>query len=111
MRNLFVTHYGSRVNRPGGREGSRLHPSASPTSVLPSSHSTEARWPQSVVRSSAQAFCLSRVFFHSTSVRESPSIIGENVTGAEEGYREGEQTLPIPGEDHQVAKRISIPED
>lgn len=30
------------VNGPGGMEGSRLHPSASLTSVLPSSHSTEA---------------------------------------------------------------------
>lgn len=42
MRNLFVMRYGSRVNGPGGMQGSRLHPSASLTSVLPSSHSTEA---------------------------------------------------------------------
>ena len=103
MRNLSVTHYGSQVSGPGGREGSRLHPSASPTSVLPSSHSTEAHWPQSVTRSSAQIFHLS------TGVRVRPNLTGRNRTGTEERCKARLENTPSNG--LQITKGISIPED
>ena len=103
MRNLSVTRYGSRVSGPGGREGSRLHPSASPTSVLPSSHFTEAHWPQSVTRSSAQIFHLS------TGVRVRSNLTGGNRTGTEETYKARLENSPSNG--LQIAKGISIPED
>lgn len=103
MRNLSVTRYGSRVSGPGGRQGSRLHPSASPTSVLPSSHSTETHWPQPVTRSSAQIFHLS------TGVRVRSNLTGGNRTGTEETYKARLENSPSHG--LQIAKGISIPED